>query len=519
MSIMKVPLVEVDASITRPVMFEVARQIMQRTNIPTNTRLVFKGQAESVFQKGSEVGATQLDVSSPILAGESQLYIDATESPIIELITTDDLIRDNTNPCLFNDDRLGIAVMPIKKQMEVVLTFRYRASSKTYAERWKNTIWTNVANQRDLDIHTVSFSYPFPPEFISVIRYFHSLRENIAGYGEDFETYFTNHMDETITRVSNLSGSNAMAYKPETATRILGWFEFQGEPEKTEKDSDSSTWSTEFSYKFRYDKVTHAVLRFPVAIHNQLVDDRLFGRMQKMLHEKELQYSKVGQANRAFESDYILSELMNRYPQQRRIPEHDTIAYTNIVPHTNTLFSAIVELEENNPILLNLNELGDFGFDDDVMDYIRQEGYKWMAKPYACMLNISLYRNENLTNPNNLTIDQNLNVRAIEGTDIRKINRLRISYYDNIEMVMPDALVRLNKFPEALKKLVLSGDTKPGAIYRLKPRVDLTWLIPFLGYGGGKPVELIFDNNRVLDRVTVQSSHVRSQRFPTSKGK
>lgn len=518
MSIMKVPLVEVDASITRPIMFEVARQVMDRTNIDKNTRLVFKGQADSVFQKGSEVGGTQKDSSAPILTGENQLYIEATESSVLELITTDDLVRDNTNPCLFNDDRLGIAVMPIKKQMEVTLTFRYRANSKTYAERWKNNIWANVANQRDLDIHTVSYSYPFPPEFLSILRYFHSLRENVAGYGQDFETYFTDHMDETITRVSNLTGSNAMAYKPETATRILGWFDFQGEPEKTEKDADGSTWSTEFSYKFRYDKVTHAVLRFPVAIHNQMVDDRLFGRMQKMLHEKELQYSKVGQANREFESDHILSVLTKRYPSQIRIPPHDTIAYSNIVPHTNTLFSAIVELEENNPILLNLEELGDFGFDSDIMEYVKQEGYKWMTKPYACMLNVSLYRDANLTKPSNLVIDQDLNVRAMDGTDIRKVNRVRISYYDNLEAVMPEALVRLNDFPEALKKLVLSGDTKPSSIYRLKPRIDLTWLVPYLGYGDSKPVELFYDNNRTLDRVTVQTSHVRSRRFPSSEG-
>lgn len=510
MSFMKVPLVEVDASITRPVILEVARQIMARTNIPLETRIVFKGEAESVLQKGSEVGSSEKSVGSPLLSGESQLYIDAVETPVIELITTDDLVRDNTNPCLFNDDKLGIVVMPIKKQMEVVLTFRYRANSKTYAERWKNNIWTNVASQRDLDIHTVSYSYPFPPEFLLLLKYFHSLREKVSGYGDDFETYFTDHMDETLTSVSNLSGSNAMAYKPETQTRILGWFEFQGEPEKAAKDGEGSTWSTEFSYRFRFEKTTHAMIRFPVAIHNQLVDPRLFGRLQTMLHEKSLQYSKVGLASRAFESDAMLSELTKRYPRQRRLPEHDTIAYTNVVPHTKTLFSAIIELEEGSDVLLNLNDLGDFGFDDDILAYIREEGYKWITKPYACMLNMSLYRNEHLTSPLNLSVDSSLNVRsAAEGTDIRKVNRIRISYYDNLEAVMPEALVRLNKYPQALRKLAKAGDSKAGSIYRLKPRVDLTWLLPDISIGASKVVEEFFDYNRTLDRTNVQSSHVK----------
>lgn len=513
MSFMKVPIAEVDACISRPVIMEVARQIMERTNIPKDTRIVFRGEAESVFQPGSEVNADYKDNKNPQVSGNSQLYIEITETPMIELITTQDTMRDNGHHSLFNDDKLGIVVAPIKKQVDITITFRFRCNSKTFAEKWRNNIWVNVANQRDLDIHTVSYSYPFPPEFITLLKYFHTLREKVAGYGDTFEDYFYNHMDQSITSVSNLSGSNAMAYKPETQTRILGWFDFQGEPEKAEKSGESSSWTTEFSYKFAYEKTTHAFIRFPVAIHNQLVDDRLFGRMQKMLWEKELKYSKLTAASRAFESDNILSQLTKRHPKQYRIPSHDTIAYTEYIPHTKTLFSAIVELEENNKILFNLNDLGDYGLDDSILQYIREEGYKWITKPYGCMLNLSLYRNEHLTNPTNLEVDKDLNVIALSGTEIRKVNRVRLSYYDNIEAVMPEVLVRWNNYKDALRIIVNSGDTKANQIYRMKPRVDLTWLLNDTMIGTDKRVEHFYDMNRVLDRATVQSSHVRTNKL------
>ena len=61
------------------------------------------------------------------------------------------------------------------------------------------------------------------------------------------------------------------------------------------------------------------VLHFPVAIHNQLVDKRLFGKLQQMLDEKRLKYTKVGLANRAFETDFMLSNLTKRYPTPKRI--------------------------------------------------------------------------------------------------------------------------------------------------------------------------------------------------------
>jgi hypothetical protein len=511
MSIMMVPLTEVDNSISRPVIYEIARQVMERTNIPPDIRINFKDQAESVFQPGSEQGAA--NYVAPALAGDSQLYIDAIETPMLEMITTEDVAKDNTHPPLFTDDKLGIVVLPIKKQMDVVITFRLKSNSRTFAERWKNDIWARIANQRDLDMHTVKYRYPFPEQYIHLLRYFHGLREAVAGYNEDFDTYFANHADQSLTSVSNLSGSIATIQKPETQTRILGWFDFQGEPEKANKDAESSTWTTEFSYRFKYEKTTHAVIRFPVAIHNQMVDSRLFGRMQKLLEEKMLGYSKITEAGHFFETGTNLDRLMVRKPRQMRIPAHDTIAYTQYVPHTHTLCSVLVALDPESDILFNLEDMEDFGFNGDVLDYIRAEGYKWMTKPYACMLNVSLYRDHYLTDPKNLIIDEKLNVRAVAGTDIRKCNRVRIAFYDNITHVMPEALVRLNNHRAALRSIIKAGNTRPADIYRHKPRVDLTWLLDDLELRPDVNLEAFYDMNRTLDYTNVQLSHTRAHRM------
>lgn len=513
MSFLKVPIAESDASISRPVVLEVCRQIMNRTNIPEDTRIVFKGDAESILQPGSEIGADKKALSNPQLSGNSQLYVEITETPMLELITVEDTMKDTTQHLLFNDDKLGIIVAPIKKHVDVLISFRYRSESKTYAQKWRDQIWANVANQRDLDLHTVTYSYPFPPEFITLLKYFYSLRENIAGYGDTFSEYFEAYRESSLTGVSSLSGDNVLIYKPETQTRILGWYDFQGAPEKADKDGESSTWISSFSYKFQYEKPTHCFIRYPVAIHNQLVDQRLFGRMQKMIWERYKSYSGYTLAQRHFESDAIISRATARHPEQYRIPNWDDIAYTQYVPHTKTLFSTVIEIEEDTKILFNLKDLINYGFHPDVLDYIEQEGYQWITKPYACMLNVALYRNENLTDPKNLTIDKDLNVIANDGTNIRKVNRVRISYYDNIKQVMPEALVRLNNYRKALSVIVLAGDTKAGDIYRLKPRVDLTWLLDIIKLiGTDKRTEYFFDYNRVLDRATVQVSHVRAMK-------
>lgn len=510
MSFIKLPLNEVEASVTRPLIFAVVRQIMERSNIPLETRIIYKDQSESVLQPNSQVGAKAN--GQPQLSGNSQLYIEVAEQPDINLITTQDGVQDNTHPPLFLDDALGIVVLPVKKDMEVTVTVRFRCNSKTFAERWRNDIWFNVSNQRDLDLHTVDYAYMFPLEYIQFLRYFHGLREKVAGYGDTFDQYFVDHCDNSLTGVSNLSGSTALVHKPETQTRILGWYDFQGEPERAQKEGESSTWTTEFSYKFRYEKPTHTVLRFPVAIHNQLVDERMFGKMQKMLHEKQLQYSKITQNNRHFETDYLLTRAMSRKPNQRRIPAHDDIAYSQYVPNTFTMFSSIIELSPDTNVLFNLNDLGDFGLDPDILNYIADLGYPWITKPWADMLNLSLYRNEHLTDPNNLQILPNLDVIARAGTDIRKINRVRLSYHGNVTDVVLDALERWKKHPDALRKIISVGDTKPSDIYKLKPRVDLTDYLPDLQIKPTPGQEKFFDENTVPLRNTVLSSHIRAHR-------
>lgn len=507
---MMVPLTEVDNCISRPVIYEIARQVMERTNIPLDTRINFKDQADSVFQPGSETNAPHNVL--PFLSGNPRLEINANEAPVLEMIMTEDTAKDNTHPPLFLDDRLGIAIFPIKKQMEVVISFRYTSNSRTFASRWKNDIGARIANQRDLDMHTVNYRYPFPEHYIKLLKYFHGLREAVAGYNEDFNTYFNNHCARELTSVSNLSGSIATIQMPETQTRVLGWFDFQGEPEKADKDSEGSTWTSEFAYRFMYEKTTHAVIRFPVAIHNQMVDSRLFGRLQKMLEEKKLSFSKYGEAAHFFETYTTLARLTKDRGRQIRIPAHDTIAYTQYVPHTFTLASILVELDPKTDILFNLEDMEHFGFNSEVLDYIREEGRHWMVKPYACMLNVSLYRDFNLTAPTNLIIDDKLNVRAVDGTDIRKVNRVRIGFYDNIRHVMPEALVRLNRHREAFRVLVKAGNTKPSDIYRLKPRVDLTWLLDDLMIQPDVNTETFYDMNRTLDFTNVQMSHTLAHR-------
>jgi hypothetical protein len=78
---------------------------------------------------------------------------------------------------------------------------------------------------------------------------------------------------------------------------------------------------------------------------------------------------------------------------------------------------------------------------------------------------------------------------------------------------MPEALVRLNNYKQAFIKLVKAGDSKASSFYRLKPRVDLTWMQDATFIGESKEQEIFYDYNRTMDRATVQLSHHRTKKI------
>jgi hypothetical protein len=491
----------VEAAVSRPVTLDIANQVMDILQIPKETRIIFKGSSDSVYQSGSLVTDQNND---PHTAGSSYLNIEVTERFIEESLGTIAVYQPEHTP-YFYDDKLGIAGKMVYIPTEVDINFRYKTRSKALAGKIRNDTWARVSNMRDVNVHTVTYNMPILPAFVRVLRYLHALRENVEGYNENFEEYFLSYASPAITQISKMDGTGTTYSLQETATRILGMFEFTGAPNSPEKDGEGSTYNVEFSYKFTYEKPTNQVLKFPVAIHNQLVDQRLIDHDSTNLAPKRKFYSSSIKHMRQFEVDHILDQHVNDN-RAIYIPRYDDITYENKVGSTETLFSAICSVEDNDPMhLLNLNELGDFQFSQLVLDYIREVDYQYIYKPYQSFINVSHYRNSYLASHESLYVDEDLNFYNRRGLNKRVINRVRISIAKTILDVDPKAVKRLVGRPEVLRALVLATETNRVHLERLRPVVDVTHLFKDLP-NIGSPRSL-YDTNRVQWN-TVMSSGV-----------
>ena len=129
MPIMMLPNTGIETAVSRPVTLDVADQVMEILQIPKDTRIVFKGDSDSVYQSGSLISdaANPVSVAGNVehvqMAGNSQLSIEVTERFLEEALGTIAVNQPEHTP-FFHDDKLGITAKLVYIPTEVTIKDR-----------------------------------------------------------------------------------------------------------------------------------------------------------------------------------------------------------------------------------------------------------------------------------------------------------------------------------------------------------------------------------------------------------
>ena len=438
-------------SILRPVVTAVVNQIMKLTGLGEGVAILFPGDLEKIAQPGSMLGDNPDDKT--ISPYRDQAIIEVDENYITDRILSTSTWGEEMLP-IFNDRLIGVYMKPIVSPMDVTINFKFKSASSTAASRWRDDIRMRTSMGREQNIHRFTYHYVIPKDLITVIEEIHRLRELMDGYDEDWLTYFKNNATTSLTTVANLSGDETAWAVAETQGRIVGRFDFEAFPEKPAKDDDGQTFTIGFSYKFSFDKVIGCNLRYPCTIHNQVIADNFIpDKTQTDEDNYDRTYSESSEAFGFFESYNVYQEAFPKYTLT--IPTFDEFIPDNIVPKTLAVFNALCVIEpDNKKDLFNFNDLGDTVIDEDILDFIMSSEYSFMAKPYASILHVSLYRSMSLTNDKMIVVDALGNVRATEDLSLRQSHRARFSIVGDLNMLDKNALIRLRNHKAAANKLI-----------------------------------------------------------------
>lgn len=432
------PISQLHWTVERPVVFEIARQIMAMSGISSKTPITFYGDEEKTSQAGSTVESTHPENKWPY---DERVYIEVSEDYDPDSLGSTAVTRIE-HPAYIQDDLLGLNLRPVYVRTILTISFKYRARDKAQAVRWRNERRIKTSQMQECMLHDLTYHYCIPTDQLEIVKEIYRLRENVAGYGQSYNDYLTGIANRNVGLVTNQAMSDAAWVVNENQVRVVGIWDYTGVPEKAEKEGDADTWSVTFSHKVEYHKPIGSQIRYPLIVHNQLIGEDYRPGPVKVIENYQARRSISGEYMKGFETDSRAIAL--RGDTGVTLPEFDDWIPKSILPSTVRVFTAVSLVDTASPrTLFNLEDLGEYQLIPEILDWIRQQEWRWMGKDYQSILSLTLYKDLTQLSSDSISVDANLNVTAAVDMDPRHVYHVRLGLVTNFNYLATPALQRL----------------------------------------------------------------------------
>ena len=444
-------LLDIEQSVARPALFRILSQIFKTTQLSEDTEIYYAGKRGTMQTYGSSIDDGH-DRSAKFASGR-YTFVEVTEE-YDKNAMQETFVHAFEHAPIFLDEALRFSIRPVMTTSDVTIAIKYRSNSETEVRRWMAEMLLRTSRGRDISLHDIKYTYPLLQEYIELIRDVWVLREAVAPYGETLEQYIQRHSTDRLTILSNRAGEHTLLAVSETQTRIQGLFDFQGVPEAPIRDEATGTWELSFAYKFSYQRPDALFADFPVSVHNQILPDKYLNVMGKDEDPalKRRHYSQSYDALSLFELDTMADATRPSTPYPR-LPDFDDFRIEATPPGSATAFVALCFLDEGRQTLLNLNDLGDYVVDKDLLSYFQGEA-AYMTKLFHSFVHIALYKGHALQPNGSLEILSDLTVRSTVPLDYRAVYHVRIALMTDITLVVQAAYDRLAAYPKAFVKML-----------------------------------------------------------------
>lgn len=427
---------ETELSVTRPVILDITRQIMQQTGISNKTHIFFPGDHERGPQPNSLISESD---ESDMFPFNDRVSIEVDESFNSDRILSE-AVYEPEHLFIFRDDATEIAIKPVYSMADITINVKYRAKDKPSGQRWVNDLRTRIGMRQDERFHKVDYHYMVPGEMVTILRELHRMREAVEGYGESFERYLEENASPRLTIITNLAGQQGRYAISESQQRIIGYFDFDGAPEKGSKEDDGDTWTVSFSYKFSFEKPIACVMAYPLVIHNQLVE-QAFRPNEPFPDPEDRPTSRT--ASMAAWEKFEVGVAPPALFEGIAVPHFDEFLPASVPFKTKRLVTMMTLLDPDQPgMLVSADEINSLGINPIVLHFMRGEA-TFMNRRYQSIFQIDLYQSDAIIPQNILSMSKFLQISHKEELSMRKYYHVRLSVVEDLRLLPKAALERL----------------------------------------------------------------------------
>lgn len=442
---------DIEQSVARPVIYRVIEQLFEIIGISKDTKILYAGSTGSVMTPGTSIDEN--DNKDARFATDRYTFVEVSEeysTPSLQ----ETHVHSYDNRPVFLDSGLGVSLRPIYITSDVSISIRYQSVSETEVRRWMASMFQKVSMGREIKLHDVTYTYPLPYPFVELLEDIWALREAVEPYGDIFRDYVVKHSSNRLTMLGNRAGEMRHLAIKETQSRIQGYFDFSGMPEKPSKERGSGTWEIAFTYKFSYQRPEGMMVAYPISVHNQFLPVKYleFKPENDDVQERNSYQSYGYHALGMFENDTEMDVISPRHGVIR-IPDFDDFTATEPYMGAATALTALCFLEDDKKILLDLKDLGEYALDQDLIEYLKAEA-PYLTRQYQSLVTLTAYSGEVPIDETKIEVTSDLIVQSKEVLDLRKVYHVRMSLMVDVHSVHWPALERLSHYPKAFVKIV-----------------------------------------------------------------
>lgn len=444
---------DIGQSLTRPIIFDIVKQMQKITDITDDVKIFFPGDIQKMQTPGSSIDTNEN--KNPLLGTDKYNFIEVIEEYDIEALSTTAIDGREHIP-VFIDKTLDMYIAPIYATTNITINFKHTFTSKVEAMKWYDNIRSKISAMNEINLHEISYHYLLSKEIMLLLKAIYTNIENYLGYGQTFEEYIKSKSTSRLTMISDLVNSDYRLAVAETQTRIVGLYDFSGLPDKPERDESTGTWTLSYGYKFSYEKPLSCFVKYPAMVHNELIPAEYITAIKHYKDPIEINTSRSVSfsALSIFESD-ANSIMRSGSHYMLRLPSFDDYIIPNVPTGTSSVFLALCQVDKtDNKTLLDLKDLGDIMLDNDVLDFIYNSEYAYVTDIYKSIININLYRNNYLVSSGNIECTQSGIIKAKTELNLRNEHRVRFSLLTDISLLSDSAFYRLMSYPKAMVKII-----------------------------------------------------------------
>lgn len=446
-------------NVTRPVAMATVNHLLMILGMDPKIQVNFPDMSEEVAQPGTTVTPVAQGNPANFFTGDQKVFIEVSETSDESRAMSTKVLGKEAPP-VFNDPRIKVSVWPIYTHTEMVISFKYRAVSRTAANQWRDDIRLRYNQGRVENVQTIEYHYGIPYKFLEILSAINVMKEAVAGYGETFGQWIQKFGTQRLTSASTLAGTEPQMVVGETQEGAIGWFDFELEPQPLSKEDDTGPCIASFEYHLAYDKPVQCGMEYPVMIHNQIIDAKYRANYNKppTLGQRG-RYTSFSRSRMDHFTRGMYQGLYTSMPWVR-VPSFDDWVPLYTSEATANVMTFLLQVEQQDPYyLLNLKDLGGYTIDPDILQFMVGEG-PYINQYRQSVFFMTLYDEVGPVMENAFSYQPDFQVRTVKALDMRTMYHLRWAALTDLTMLSIPAQQRLCQNGIAALKILasLAGD-------------------------------------------------------------